>query len=185
MGTSEQIETARLILRRPVAGDVGAIFERYASDPDVTRYVGWPRHQSPDATRGFLRFSDAEWETWGAGPYLILSREGGRVLGSSGLAFEATDRASTGYVLAKDAWGHGYATEALRAMVDTARTAGIVRLYALCHPDHTVSAHVLEKCGFVTEGIRPRFTEFPNLHPGVLADVACYAISFERRSRWS
>jgi len=40
-------------------------------------------------------------------------------------------RAMTGYVLARDAGGRGYATEALGAMVETARTLGVRRLYAL------------------------------------------------------
>ena len=48
----------------------------------------------------------------------------------------------TGYVLAKDAWGQGYATEALRAMVNVARGIGIVSLSALCHPEHQASVHV-------------------------------------------
>nr|MBA2355602.1 N-acetyltransferase [Acidobacteriota bacterium] len=46
MKAPEQIETARLVLRRPVAKDAPAIFERYASDPEVTRFLSWPRHQS-------------------------------------------------------------------------------------------------------------------------------------------
>lgn len=35
------IETARLILAQPQVTDAAAIFERYASDPDVTRFLGW------------------------------------------------------------------------------------------------------------------------------------------------
>jgi GNAT superfamily N-acetyltransferase len=54
----------------------------------------------------------------------------------------------TGYVLAKDAWGQGYATEALGAMVDVARRINLRRIYALCHPQHQASWRVLEKCGF-------------------------------------
>src|SRR5438876_12388274 len=47
----DTIDTPRLILRRPRASDAEAIFSRYASDPDVTRYVGWPAHKSVDDTR--------------------------------------------------------------------------------------------------------------------------------------
>ena len=39
------IETARLILRKPVTGDAEAVFAAYASDAAVTRHLGWPRHQ--------------------------------------------------------------------------------------------------------------------------------------------
>ncbi len=118
----DAIETPRLSLRRPRAADVDVIFARYASDPEVTRFVGWPRHRTVDDTRSFLSFSDDEWAKAPAGPYLIFARDTGRLLGSTGLIFETPYRAATGYVLAKDEWGRGYATEALDAMVSVAGT---------------------------------------------------------------
>lgn len=162
----ERFETARLVLRRPCAADAEAIFARYASDPAVTPYLAWPTHGSVEDTRTFLAWSDAEWAQWPAGPYLI-ERRGGGLAGSTGLAFEAPDVAATGYVLARDAWGRGYATEALGAMVGLAVELGVRRLYALCHAENRASARVLEKCGFRLEG---RFAEsggFPNL-PGLV-----------------
>jgi RimJ/RimL family protein N-acetyltransferase len=126
----------------------------------------------------FLAFSEAEWARWPAGPYLVKSRETGIVLGSTGLAFESGESAMTGYVFARDAWGHGYATEALTAIVPLASALGIHRLYAICHTAHHASARVLEKCGFVREGTLPRHTVFPNLMPGKAADVFCYARHF-------
>ena len=174
MGAAERIETDRLILRKPLASDAEAIFARYSSDAEVTRRVGWPRHKMLDDTIGFLGFSDAEWTRWPAGPYLIELRDTGALLGSTGLGFETPFRAATGYVLAKDAWGRGYATEALHAMVRLAETLKVRRLYALCHPDHTASSHVLEKCGFVREATLRRYAEFPNLRSGP-SDVLCYA----------
>ncbi len=170
------IVTARLDLSRPVAGDAEAIFDRYASDPEVTRFLGWPRHRSVDETRGFLAFSDHEWDRWPAGPFLIRARASGQLLGSTGLSFETAEQAVTGYVLAKDSWGQGYATEALQAMVDLARRTGVTRLSALCHPEHRASSHVLEKCGFVRDRDWTQQVEFPNLAPGVRQDAACYQI---------
>lgn len=174
----DRIETARLVLRRPVAADAETIFARYASDPEATRYLGWRRHTAVEDTRMFLAFSEAEWNRWPAGPYVVESREGGTLLGSTGLAFESFESAMTGYVFARDAWGHGYATEALAAVVPLARALGIRRLYAICHTAHQASARVLEKCGFVREGVLPRHTIFPNLVPGKAADVFCYARHF-------
>ena len=107
----ERLETERLVLRRPCADDAAAIFARYAADPEVTRYLSWRRHHSIEDTDIFIAFSDSEWERWGTGPYLTFSRADGMLLGSTGLAFESTTVASTGYVFARDAWGHGYATE--------------------------------------------------------------------------
>lgn len=174
-----RIETARLILRRPVPADAEAIFSRYASDPEVTRYLGWPRHQTVEHTRLFLGFSDAEWQRWPAGPYLIEPRDGGPLLGSTGLGFETPERASTGYVLAKDAWGQGYAAEALGAMVALARDVGVRRLYALCHPANPASIRVLKKCGFTRDPAAERSAEFPNLAPGSPQPCLSYIRTFD------
>jgi RimJ/RimL family protein N-acetyltransferase len=171
----EQVETARLRLRRPRAADADAIFTRYSGDPQVTRLVGWPRHQHAAAARAFVEWSDGEWTRWPAGAYLIEERETGALLGSTGLLFETPYRASTGYVLAVDAWGKGYATEALHAMVGVARESHVRRLYALCHHEHRASARVLEKCGFTLEGRLRAYAEFPNLAAGEPQDVLCYA----------
>jgi len=171
----ERIETARLVIRRPNPPDAATIFARYASDPAVTRYLGWPVHRSVDDTRAFLQFSDIEWKRWSAGPYLLETRDGA-LIGSTGLSLETSYRASTGYVLAKDAWGRGYATEALQTMTILARSMGVRRLYAICHVDHEASWRVLEKCGFTREGILRKYAEFPNLVPGEPSDVCCYAV---------
>ena len=175
MKAPERFETERLVLRRPRVDDAELVYSTYASDMEVSRYLAWRLHQSPDTTRSFLEFSDDEWQRWPAGPYLIESRADGRLLGGTGFAFETHYRASTGYVFARDAWGHGYATEALNAIVDIGKDIGIIRLYALCHVDHARSARVLQRAGFTCEGVLQRYLEFPNLAPGAPADVHCYA----------
>jgi RimJ/RimL family protein N-acetyltransferase len=175
----ERIVTPRLVLRRPSAADAEAVFARYASDAEVTRFVGWPRHGSVEATLTFLDFSASEWERWPAGPYLIERRDDGLLLGGTGLSFETDSRAATGYVLARDSWGLGYATEALKCVAALAPELGVRRLYALCHTDHLASRRVLEKCGFQREGLLHRHAEFPNLAPGERLDVLCYALLFE------
>lgn len=172
-----QVETDRLILVAPTAADADAIFDRYAGDPDVTRYLGWPRHQSVADTRAFLLFSAAEWERSPAGPYLIRARSDGRLLGSTGLSFERDGEVFTGYVIARDAWGLGYATEALLAMVDVARSLGLARLHALCHPEHRASRHVLEKCGFTQDVSRSGPATFPNLDPSPPQEALCYVLA--------
>jgi [ribosomal protein S5]-alanine N-acetyltransferase len=172
----EQFETARLVLRRPRREDAQEIFDRYASDPAVTRYLAWPRHYSLQDSEVFVGFSDGEWQRWGCGPYLAFSRDDGTLLGSTGLAFETPVVASTGYVFARDAWGRGYATESLHAMIDLATRLGVERLYAICHVDHVASSRVMEKCGMMREGVLPRHTVFPNLGPFPI-DVLSYAVS--------
>lgn len=175
----ERVETSRLVLRRPHQRDAEMIFARYSADPKVTRFLSWRTHRLIDETRAFLEFSDAEWQRWPMGPYLIESREGGRLLGGTGFAFETPLRAATGYVLAKDAWGAGYAPEALRRIVILVSEFGLRRLYALCHPDHPASSRALEKCEFIREGLLPRHSAFPNLQADDPGDVVCYARVFE------
>lgn len=169
-----QVDTARLTLVPPRRSDAAEIFERYASDPEVTRFLGWPRHRSVADTEAFLNFSASEWDRWPAGPYLIRSRADGRLLGSTGLGFETPAQAVTGYVLARGEWGRGYATEALAAVIEVARSVGVLRLYALCHPEHHASVRVLEKCGFARDTTWTQQAEFPNLAPGRLQDVLRY-----------
>ena len=176
----ERLETSRLVLRRPTADDLDGIFA-YASDPDVTRYVGFPRHLSLDQTRGFLAWSDEHWTRWPAGPMVVQRRGSDDIVGASGLTFDTLRCAQTGYVFARHAWGHGYATETLGAMVQLARECGVIRLYANCHCRHRASAHVLEKGGFTLEGLLRRYAEFPNLG-AALEDVLGYAVILENLS---
>lgn len=172
----EVVETERLLLRRPVPADAQHIFSRYASDPDVTRYMSFRRHQSIADAEMFLDFSNFEWSANGCGPYLVLSRASGVVLGGTGLSLQQHE-AETGYIFARDAWGYGYATEALRAMVDVGRAMGLYGLHAHCHPEHHASMHVLEKCGFTLNHRIRNAHVFPNLGTAK-QDVLSYAFSF-------
>jgi ribosomal-protein-alanine N-acetyltransferase len=174
MNAPDHLTTARLLLRRPLRSDAELIFSRYASDPGVAKFLGWPRHTSIEHTHLFLDFSDKEWERWPAGPYLIESGEDGRLLGSTGLNFKAPERAMTGYVLAKEAWGFGYAAEALSAIARLGDALDIGELFALCHRDHRASHRVLEKCGFVRQPKHIERAQFPNLGAGSCADALCY-----------
>ena len=169
------LESERLIYRAPVPDDAEAIFERYAGDPTVGRYLAWPIHRSITDTEDFLRAAAEEWHRSPSGAYLIFARDSGNLIGSTGLHYETAHRASTGYVLAEDSWGQGYATEALCAITRLADDLGVARLYALCHPDHVPSRRVLEKGGFTLEGTLHRYCEFPNLAAGEMLDVLCYA----------
>jgi ribosomal-protein-alanine N-acetyltransferase len=175
----ETIATERLLLRRPKQSDAQTVFHRYASDREVTRYLSWPTHRSMADTLAFLAMSDEEWRRWPAGPYLVLTRDNGKgvsLVGSTGLFYKSPTRAVTGYVFATDAWGLGYATEALQAMVKVAEQTGVERVEAICHAEHTPSAHVLEKCGFTREEVRREHFVFPNLKPQKKSDVFSYVL---------
>ena len=169
----ERLETERLVLRRPATVDAPEIYRRYANDREVTRYLSWPCHTGVDATYAFIQFSDAQWRDSPGGPYLIESRSG-LILGGTGLEFASADQATTGYVLARDAWGLGYATEALRAIIEVARQLGVRELQATCHIKHTASQRVLAKCGFSRK--QDLVIAFPNLPPGEPGDAWLYEL---------
>jgi len=158
-------KSTRLRYRRPTLADAPAIFERYSSDPEVTRYLGWPRHRSVADAEMFVRFSDQEWATKPTGP-LLIERLDGLLVGSTGLMFDGPATAAVGYVLARDSWGQGFATETLGAMVSLAHQLGVTRLSAQCHPDHDASVRLLRKAGFF---LNARFmpASFPNLAEGL------------------
>jgi RimJ/RimL family protein N-acetyltransferase len=174
----QTLHTSRLILRKPTSGDAEAILTRYASDPEVTRYLSWSTHRTIADTHAFLCWSDADWDLWPAGSYLAFSRLDGQLLGSTGLSFKSGTSAAAGYVFAKNAWGHGYATESLQAMVTLARSLGLPQLESICHVDHRPSARVMEKCDFQLQGTLPHHTVFPNLDPHVKMDVLQYIRTF-------
>jgi ribosomal-protein-alanine N-acetyltransferase len=167
--------TTRLALRPPAQSDAAQVFQRIAGDPQVTRFLGWAKHTCIQDTEEFLSFCASEWAKWPVGPLLITSRADGAILGSTGLAFETTVRASTGFVLAKDAWGFGFASEALSAVMHIAAAVAVQRLYALCHVKHQKSMRVLEHCGFTREGILGKYAVFPDLEASEAQDVYCYA----------
>ena len=166
------IRTARLVLRAPILADAPVAFATYAGDPESTRLMGWPTHATVDDTAAFFAHAISEWVALGAGVYLI--ELDGRIIGSSGLHLHPPGRAATGYILGRPWWGHGYATEACRAMVELGRALGLVRVDATCHPDNQASARVLAKAGMTFEGRLRRHGVFPQLGPEP-RDVDLYA----------
>lgn len=172
MTAMERIVTHRLLLRRPTLADLDAVYA-YASDPAITKYMGWARHTSPQTTRAFLQMRDEEWEARGTGTFLV--ELDGAVIGSTGLHTYDESPAATGYIIARPYWGHGYATEATRAMLDLARARNLRRVEAGCHPDNAASIRVLEKCGLARKRTIPDHMMFPNLS-GELQDFLLYAI---------
>jgi len=162
MNLPYSIETSRLRLRRLSEADAQVVFDRWATDPDVTRYMSWPRHRTLDDSLSFIAFSDAQWTRWSAGPYLIETLCGGTAIGSCGFGFQSDAQAEIGYVLASEFWGLGYATECVHALVAVARTVAPIELFAPVHPDNVASMSVLRKCGFAldTQGVSVRF---PNI----------------------
>ena len=84
--------------------------------------------------------------------YLVFAIMGG-VIGACGLMTPADDSTEVGYWLGVKYWGKGYATEAVRAMIDHAFTdLDCEALQAAARVTNPASRRVLEKCGFQWTG---------------------------------
>lgn len=132
-------ERLALVLWSPeVAADVRARRRRPEFHPD------FPRPDDADAATLWV-----DGDAWG--PRSIV--RGRTVLGSIGFfgppepAADATPETEVGYGLVKEAWGWGFATEALQGLLAHTDHVG-VRVRAGVRPDNRASVRVLAKCGF-------------------------------------
>lgn len=175
MKPHEHIETNRLVLRIPSLEDAEAIFNSYAQDVEVLRYLTWKPHQNVHETELFLADCIAAWAGDFRFPYVITLADGGGVIGM--VEIRVNDfKADVGYVLSRHHWGKGFATEALRSIVEWAlRQRSIYRVWALCDVDNLASARVLEKVGMRREGVLRRQIVHPNLSDEP-RDCYCYAV---------
>lgn len=174
MRPPEFLETLRLRLRPPVMEDAPAIFEQYAQDAEVTRYLVWPPHRDIAETREFLRHCERVWRKGSAFPWAILRKEDHRLMGMIEARINEHG-VNLGYALAKVFWGNGYMPEAIQALVDWAlRQPEIYRVWAFCDVENHSSARVLEKSGMQREGLLKRWFKLPNRSPEP-RDCYCYA----------
>lgn len=174
MKPPEVIETARLRLRQLVLEDANAIFEEYAQDPEVTRYLVWRPHRHIDETREFLRRCCIAWKEGSAYPWAIIRKEDDRLLGTVEIRVEG-HAINLGYALAKLFWGNGYTAEAIRPIIEWGlKQDGIYRVWAVCDLENQPSARVLEKAGMSREGILRRWIMLPN-RSDEPRDCYCYA----------
>jgi len=170
-----KLETERLLLRQPEEDDAASIFERYAQDPEVTRFLLWKPHRDLKETREFIQRCQRVWTEGTAYPWVIIRKSDHLLLGMIELRPEG-HKAEFGYVLARDAWGRGYMTEAVRALVGwTLAEPQIWRVWAYCQVQNIASARVLEKAGLQREGLLKRWA----IHPAFGAepqDCFSYAV---------
>lgn len=168
------IETARLILRKPVPEDTPLIYEAYAQDAEVTRYLTWRPHLSLADGEEPAAHRIAAWERGQYFSWVIVSRDGGELMGMISIRPDAW-RVDLGYVLGRRWWGLGYMTEAVRAVVDYLLSEReVFRVWAVCDVDNPASARVLEKSGMVLEGRLRRWASHPNVSDEP-RDCFCYA----------
>ncbi len=163
-----KIETANLILRPFKESDIDDLYN-YAKVPGVGEAAGWKHHESKEETEAVLKVFIESHRT-----FAIEEKSSGKVIGSislekssdiynnRGLGENIND---TGYVIAQDYWGKGYAVEALQGVLSYAFY--ILHLDAVtcgCFAGNESSKKLLKKCGFklITEDkyVTPQGAEY-------------------------
>ena len=144
------LETGRLILRPLTVDDADAVFV-WAGDPEVNRYMSYPLHTDIETTRQWLQSVEQDSEPQAAlenYTFGFVRRSDGLLICSGGIRRQEDDIWDFGYNLRRDCWGRGYATEAMRAIIDFARTRRGAKIFAAHHAvDNPASGRVMEKCG--------------------------------------
>jgi RimJ/RimL family protein N-acetyltransferase len=163
MNPSEIIQTERLLLRKARMDDAPVIFESYARDPEVTRYLVWKPHQTIQETYRFLSACEQLWRTGKDFAYAITLKEDHSLIGMFSL-HPMKMKVEVGYALARLYWGKGFMTEVLRTVIDWAFTQpDIFRVQAICDVENVGSARVMEKAGMMREGLLQRYVLHPNI----------------------
>jgi RimJ/RimL family protein N-acetyltransferase len=148
-----ELNTERLKLREITQQDFKEVHE-YASDLETVKYMPFGPN-TEEETREFIsrnlkRQQEEPRTDYGFG--IILKHEN-RFIGACGIHAVTKVQASIGYILNQKYWGHGYATEAAKALVDFLFSKlGVHRVYASCDPENHASIRVLEKLGMSLEG---------------------------------
>lgn len=155
--TPIELETTRLKLRWMDQGDAEAHFAVRA-DPEVARYLSrGPWTELAQAVESI----DQTLANYASGAGLrlgIVLRETGQLIGDACLYdfVDGSRRCDIGYVLGRAHWGHGYASEALQALLGYGfDTLDLNRVEADIDPANAASGRVLEKLGFKREGYMP------------------------------
>jgi ribosomal-protein-alanine N-acetyltransferase len=162
------LETERLVLREWTPEDVDVLF-KMCSDAETMRHIGdgkaW---QGVERARLWLERVTTAYAERGYGPWAVVEKATGKVVGSCGFSYiAALSEIDFGYVFAREHWGRGFATEAARAAFrDGFERLGFEEVTANTDVEHSVSRRVLEKLGFEYRG--------PRRYEGDEADSAFY-----------
>jgi RimJ/RimL family protein N-acetyltransferase len=157
----ERLETARLLLRPIAPIDAAAIFDGYAQDPEVTRFLTWRPHAAIAETEAHIARCQAETQSK---TYVLVGKRDGKVIGSFALRRPARHRLGYGYVLARPLWGMGLMTEVLsHATLWALEQSDIWRIGDVCDCENLGSARVMEKAGLEREGRLRRWIMHPNV----------------------
>lgn len=143
-----RIETERLVLRPFRETDAQSMFDNWASDPEVTRFLTWPTHQSVETTRQVIRL----WTNLPSDSYnwCIALKDTDEPIGSIAVVSADGDTLEIGYCISRKHWGKGVTPEAARAVVrHLFDNVGARRVIAKHDVNNPNSGRVMQKIGMV------------------------------------
>lgn len=118
IGTRE-LATERLTLRRFEMEDAESMFYNWANDPEVTKYLTWPTHESVEVSETVLRDWTSHYGEKNFYQWAIELNELEQPIGSIGAVKVDDDTQSVviGYCIGREFWHKGYTTEALTEVI--------------------------------------------------------------------
>jgi ribosomal-protein-alanine N-acetyltransferase len=170
----KELETNRLILRRFRVADAEDMYQNYANDPDVTRYLTWAPHVSPEATKQYLETVVSAYDSEDTYQWAIVLRETGKVIGSIAVVrmLSEVKGCELGYCIGKKWWHMGIAAEALREVLIYLLGEGFERIEACHDTENENSGKVMQKAGMHFEGIERK----SRVNNRGTVDVAIYSL---------
>ena len=144
----DPLATARLDLRMFRADDLDAYADMCA-DEEVMRFIGAGGAVGADVAWRQMAFFLGEWALHGYGMWAVVERASGRLVGRVGFINpHGWPECELGWLLARDAWGRGFATEAASAARAHGRAQlGVGKLISVIRPDNRRSIAVAERLG--------------------------------------
>ena len=154
LGT-QRLETHRLILRRFALEDSLAMYENWASDPDVTKYLTWPAHESPEISAMVLQDWVSHYHEDAYYQWAIVPKTLGQPIGSIAVVQmnERVGKVEIGYCIGRAWWHQGIMSEAVSEVIRFfLKDVGANRVEARHDPNNPHSGDVMRKCGMIYEG---------------------------------
>lgn len=152
LGT-KTIETDRLILRKFQISDAEQMYTNWATDENTNRYVSWPMHKSVEETRTIVQNWIAEYEEISFN-WVVELKETHEIIGNIMVISISLKHSNCeiGYCYGSAYWGNGYATEALKAVIDYLLSECKFHVVEAKHLSlNPASGRVMEKAGMVKE----------------------------------
>lgn len=167
------LETVNLRLRELVPRDADNVLRIFADD-EVTRYYDFDTFTSLGQAADLIVRQETRYEKGEAIRWGITQRANDVVIGTVGLVISRSSAiGGLGYDLARPYWQRGIMTEALRIVISYSfLSVNLNRLQALVMPGNVASINLLNKLGFLEEGILREYAFFK----GRYQDLHCFSL---------